>query len=271
MATKQLLIVGAGPYGLATAAYARHLGIDFVILGHPMEFWRDRMPKGMLLRSGTTWHLDALGIHTLKGYLESRGIDPVRVIPIPINLFVDYADWFVESAGIKAVPSYVRQLDYRDGHFEAFIENGDLLTAKCVVTAPGLGYFPHLPADLTAKLPKGRYTHTSATVNFEPLAGRRCLIIGGRQSAFEWTALMAEAGVAQLHVSYRHETPQFAPSDWDWVDPLMDKTLVVRGWFRQLPKAEREGIERHFWEEGRLKLEPWLAPRISKENVKLAH
>jgi thioredoxin reductase len=129
--------------------------------------------------------------------------------------------------------------------------------------------FHHLPADLASKLPKGRYTHTSAMVNFEPLAGRRCLVIGGRQSAFEWTALMLEAGVAQVHVAFRHEAPQFAPADWDWLDPLDRQTLEDHGWFRNLPKAEREAIEAHFREEGRLKLEPWLAPRISKENVKL--
>lgn len=269
MPTTQLLIIGAGPYGLAAAAYAKHRGIDFVILGKPMEFWRERMPKGMLLRSGFTWHLDPTEINTLKRFLESRGIDAERLSPLPVNLFVEYADWFAEKAGIKTLPSYVRQLERRDGHFEAFMENGETMTARNVLTAPGLGFFRHLPADLAGKLPKGRFTHTCATVNFEPLAGRRCLIIGGRQSAFEWTALMVEAGVAQVHVAYRHETPQFAPSDWDWVDPLMQQTLEVRGWFRHLPKAEREAIERRFWEEGRLKLEPWLAPRISKENVKL--
>jgi thioredoxin reductase len=269
MPTKELLIIGAGPYGLAAAAYAKHLGIDFAILGKPMEFWRERMPKGMLLRSGATWHLDPLEIHTLQRYLESKGIEPERVSPLPVNLFVEYADWFVEKAGIKALPSYVRQLEDCDGGFEAFIENGETLTAKNVLTAPGLGFFRHLPPDLAGKLPKGRYTHTCAMVNFEPLAGRRCLVIGGRQSAFEWTALMVEAGVAQVHVAFHHETPQFAPSDWTWVDPHMQQTLEVRGWFRHLPQAERESIERRFWEEGRLKLEPGLAPRISKPNVKL--
>ncbi len=269
MPPKQLLIIGAGPYGLAAAAYAKHLGIDFTILGKPMEFWRERMPKGMLLRTGATWHLDPLETNTLERFLEFKGIDPERVSPLPVNLFVEYADWFVEKAGIKTLPSYVRQLEHRDGGFEAFIENGETLTAENVLTAPGVGFFRHLPSDLAGKLPKGRYTHTCAMVNFEPLAGRRCLVIGGRQSAFEWAALMVEAGVAHVHVAFRHDTPQFAPSDWTWVDPLMQQTLEVRGWFRNLPQPERESIQRRFWEEGRLKLEPGLAPRISKPNVTL--
>ena len=106
-------------------------------------------------------------------------------------------------------------------------------------------------------------------VNFEPLVGRRCLVIGGRQSAFEWTALMVEAGVAEVHLAYRHETPLFAPSNWDWVEPIEKQTMAVRGWFRNLPEAEKEAIEGRFREEGRLKLEPWLAPRVNKKNVKL--
>ena len=35
-----LLIVGAGPFGLAIAAYARHLGIEHLIVGKPMGFWK---------------------------------------------------------------------------------------------------------------------------------------------------------------------------------------------------------------------------------------
>jgi FAD-dependent urate hydroxylase len=269
MATKQLLIIGAGPYGLSAAAYAKHLGIDFALLGKPMEFWRDRMPKGMLLRSGATWHLDPLDHNTLERYLEFKGLDPKRISPLPLKLFVEYSDWFMKERGIEALPSYVRQLEHRDGRFEAFIENGETLKAESVITAPGNGMFRHLPVELVSKLPKGRYSHTSAMVNFEPLVDRRCLVIGGRQSAFEWTALMVEGGVGHVDVAFRHEAPQFAPSDWNWIDPLVEKTLDVHGWYRSLPKADREVIERHFWEEGRMKLEAGLAPRISKSNVKL--
>ena len=33
-----LLIIGAGPFGLAMKAYAQHLGIDSIIVGKAMEF-----------------------------------------------------------------------------------------------------------------------------------------------------------------------------------------------------------------------------------------
>jgi len=93
------------------------------------------------------------------------------------------------------------------------------------------------------------------------------LIIGGRQSAFEWGALLADEGAEEVHIVYRHDTPAFSESDWSFVDELMNLTLKVPGWFHNLPANEREAIARRFWAEGRLKLEPWLTPRLDKPSV----
>jgi hypothetical protein len=38
------LVIGAGPYGVATAARAMDQGIDTVVFGRPMSFWTDHMP-----------------------------------------------------------------------------------------------------------------------------------------------------------------------------------------------------------------------------------
>src|SRR5205085_11711164 len=76
MERTELLVIGAGPYGLSTAAYARDRGIDTTILGRPMGFWRDHMPAGMFLRSGVDWHLDASGLPTLEAYPAEHGITP---------------------------------------------------------------------------------------------------------------------------------------------------------------------------------------------------
>jgi precorrin isomerase len=62
----ELLVIGAGPYGLSTAALAQERGIETVIVGRPMGFWRANMPKKMFLRSGPDWHLDASGVDTLE-------------------------------------------------------------------------------------------------------------------------------------------------------------------------------------------------------------
>ncbi len=47
----QVAIVGAGPYGLATAAYLRSANVETCTFGKAMEFWQCQMPMGMLLRS----------------------------------------------------------------------------------------------------------------------------------------------------------------------------------------------------------------------------
>ena len=56
--THPLLIIGAGPFGLAVAADARYHGLPVSVIGKPMAFWRENMPRGMVLRSASDWHLD---------------------------------------------------------------------------------------------------------------------------------------------------------------------------------------------------------------------
>ena len=66
---------------------------------------------------------------------------------------------------------------------------------------------------------------------------------------------------------YRHDTPAFAAADWHFVDPMIDETLAVPGWFRGLPAERRDAIARQFWSVGRLTLEPWLTPRMPEAIV----
>jgi cation diffusion facilitator CzcD-associated flavoprotein CzcO len=71
-----LLIIGAGPFGLAMAAYARHLAIDHLLIGEPVASWKKHMPAGMYLRSGCDWHIDPTDVHTIERFLEFQGLKP---------------------------------------------------------------------------------------------------------------------------------------------------------------------------------------------------
>jgi len=271
-ATTNLLIIGAGPYGLAIAAYARHLGIDHVVVGKPMEFWKANMPEGMYLRSASDWPLDPVGVHTIEKFLETQGLTPADVEPLSLQFYLDYAHWFQEQKQIEALPILVRRLDYVDDgdhRFRATMDDGRTLRADHVVIAVGFKYFKHLPPELIERLPVGRYTHTCDLVNFRSLRGKRCLILGGRQSAFEWTALLNEAGVAAVDVSYRHDSPAFKAADWSWVNPLVDAMVDNPGWFRRLSRKEQDAVTHRLWAEGRLKVEPWLEPRVMKAAITL--
>ena len=137
----ELLVIGAGPYALSTAALARESGIDTVILGRPMGFWREHMPEGMFLRSGPDWHLDGAGVHTLEAYLDERQLRPDEVGPIPVGLFVDYADWFREGKDLDVREDFVRRLEKTNGRFDATLESGEHVVADAVVAAPGVRHY----------------------------------------------------------------------------------------------------------------------------------
>jgi cation diffusion facilitator CzcD-associated flavoprotein CzcO len=261
MRSAELLVIGAGPYGLAVSAHAERHGMDTVTLGSPMGFWRANMPADMLLRSGPDWHLDVAREHTFEAYLQDRGITAAEVDPIPVGVYLDYADWFTAQKRLQVDDLRVERLQRVDGRFEATLAGGDRITADAVVAAPGIARFTLLPP-WAAEVPPDRRAHTCDLIAFDRLAGARCLIVGGRQSAYEWAALLCDHGVERVDVVHRQDVPRFARADWTFVDPYIDDTLRSRGWWRALPHAEREAIARRFWEVGRLTLEPWITPRL---------
>jgi len=257
-----LLIVGAGPFGLAMAAHAQALHIDHVLVGRSMSFWREHMPAGMVLRSGCEWHLDPDGHDTIERYLETRGQTPADFEPIPLDAYLRYAAWFEAVRGLRPRAARVLRLDAAGTGFAATLDDGTVLTAANVLLALGFAPFAHVPEELAALVPAGCSSHTSECAVPARFAGRRVLIVGGRQSAYETAALLAEAGARAVCVCHRHPTPAFTHSDWSWVMPLLDRIAIDPGWYRALPERERQALDARFWAEGRLKLEPWLGPRI---------
>lgn len=261
-----LLVIGAGPYAYAAAAFARDHGIDTHVLGRPMAFWRDQMPTDMFLRSGPDWHLDGSGTYTFQAFFEDRGMRPEDFAPVPIGVFLDYTEWFRERTSLEVDQRMVADLTKPDGVFRATLDDGSTVTAEKVLAVPGIRHFVNLPR-WHADVPPHRRSHTSELVSFDRLAGARVVIIGGRQSAYEWAALLCDHGAEQVHVVHRHPTPEFAKVSWAFVDPYVDQTLAQRGWWRRLPKEEQQAIAGEFWRVGRLTLEPWLVPRLVPDVV----
>ncbi len=266
MQQTQLLVIGAGPYGLSAAALAREHGIDTVVLGRPMGFWREHMPADMFLRSGPDWHLDGAGRHTLQAYLEERQLRAEQVDPIPVGVFLDYAGWFRRAKGLQVREDFADTLDRVNGGFEAALRSGERVRADAVLAAPGISRFANRPG-WAASVPAGYAAHTCDLVRFEPMAGARVLIIGGRQSAYEWAALLREHGAASVDIVHRHDVPRFERVSWKFVDEHVDRTLAVRGYWRNLPASEKDAVARRFWEVGRLTLEHWLTPRLDREGI----
>jgi len=143
------------------------------------------------------------------------------------------------------------------------------------VLAPGFKHFAHVPEDLKTKIPEGCFhnagrlacEHTSEFVEFSEARNKRYLIIGGRQSAFEWAALLLESGASAVHLSHRHPSPAFATADWSWVNPLVEGMVENPNWFRELSQHDKDAVSHKLWAEGRLKVEPWLESRLKDDRL----
>jgi FAD-dependent urate hydroxylase len=144
-------------------------------------------------------------------FLADRGLRPSDVEPLAIELYLEYAAWFQRKAGVRVEPAEVVRLDIAsDGRFDAALDHGTVRAHK-VVIAIGLRYFAEVPQELQTTFPSGRLEH-SCNFARQQGQGERCLIIGGRQSAFEWAALLHEAGASSVDVVHRHASPQSSSS-----------------------------------------------------------
>ena len=222
----------------------------------------------MFLRSACDWHLDPLAVHTIEAFLRTQDKTPRDVEPLSLEFYLSYVDWFQKQKDIQPLPVYIQKLEHND-QFVATTTDGDVVNAQCVVLAPGFRHFAHTPPDLKAKLPDGRYQHTCEFVDFSDASNKRYLIIGGRQSAFEWAALLLEARASAVHISHRHASPVFAVADWSWVNPLVDSIFENPNWFRRLSEPQKNAISLRMWAEGRLKVEPWLESRLKDDRIKV--
>ncbi|MGA7672155.1 MAG: NAD(P)-binding domain-containing protein [Nitrolancea sp.] len=264
-----VLVIGAGPFGLSLAAQLRGDGTDHEVVGRSMEFWQANMPAGMYLRSECDWHLDPLGIDTIEAYLLELGKTPAEVLPISLSFYLDYARWFQQRKEIAPVDVRVQRLNREQGAFNVELDDGQSIQANNVVLALGFEYFQHIPNDLAGMLSPERFSHTCDAVDLTQFAGQRVMIVGGRQSAFEWAALLLEQGATDIYVTHRHDSPAYAVADWSWVNPLVSSMVADPAWFRRLPREAQESIKHRMWVEGRMKVEPWLEDRLRDDAVRI--
>lgn len=265
----ELLVAGAGPYGLGIAAYARSLGIEPLVVGRPMAFWREQMPAGMYLRSSWDWHYDPNGINTIERWLEETGRSKASIDPFPLADYLEFATWFEVVSGLTPVDLPIQRIDRRpDGRFDVVFVDGETVDAKNVALALGFAHFASVPEELAAILPAQHVAHTVEFVDFSNAAGKRFAIVGGRQSAYEWAALLHEAGAASVDVIHRHRTPRFAAADWSWTSPVVERIAHHPEWFRALDDTQKRKVAFRLWLEGRSKLEPWLVPGLDSPTVR---
>ena len=188
-------VIGAGPYGLATAAHLRGAdpGLEVRVFGEPMSFWDQKMPVGMLLRSPYVASniADPDRSLTLDDYQAAKGVTVTP--PVPLSTFVDYGRWFQSQIVPDLDTRWVQSLDRPNGHFRLATGDGGQTTARQVVIAAGIDGFARIPDEFSA-LGEGMVSHACEHRHLDRFAGQRVAVIGGGQSALESAALLKENG-----------------------------------------------------------------------------
>ncbi|MDX6696607.1 MAG: FAD-dependent urate hydroxylase [Solirubrobacteraceae bacterium] len=192
-ARHQVVVVGAGPHGLASAAYLQAAGVDVAVFGRPLSFWREHMPAGMLLRSSAK----ASSIahpgrrHMIEDWAREQGRE-VRY-PFPIEDWIDYASWFQRALVPQVDPRSVTEVERRGEGFVTRLEDGEEVESGRVVVAAGIAPFAWYPEALRG-LPETLVSHSVDHRDLAAVARGSVAVLGRGQSAVESAALLRERG-----------------------------------------------------------------------------
>jgi FAD-dependent urate hydroxylase len=191
--TCQVAIIGAGPYGLAAAAYLRSANVETCVFGKSMEFWECQMPAGMFLRSA--WYAchisDPHRALTLDEYQAAHDMQLSK--PVPLDGFIKYGKWFQRQVVPDLDQRRVVRIEPISKGFRLVLDDGESLQAQRVVAATGIASFAWRPPQFDG-LPPTLASHSSEHRGLSRFAGQQVIVVGGGQSALESAALLHEAG-----------------------------------------------------------------------------
>jgi cation diffusion facilitator CzcD-associated flavoprotein CzcO len=213
-AKTDVVVIGAGPYGLSAAAHLNACGVNVRVFGETMSFWDRNMPEGMCLRS--PWEASQLSDPTRSLTIDAfQTATDVRVSrPIPIGRFVAYGRWFQSRAVPNLEQRKVVEIEKDTAGFRVALADGEAVRCGRVVVAGGIGPFAARPPQF-ACLPRELASHSSEQRDLTRFRGQRVVVIGGGQSALESAALLHESQ-ADVELIVRESTVQ-----WTWQRPWL--------------------------------------------------
>jgi FAD-dependent urate hydroxylase len=203
--TDDVLVIGAGPFGVSISAHLTHRGIGHRILGRPMDTWLQHMPAGMFLKSepyASDMSSPESG-YDVEAYCRLQGIDyEARLGPLSLERFSNYARWYTKSLVPDVSDDFVTRISTADDGFHVEFAQGPTSFARKVIVATGL--LPHtvVPAALD-DTPEELMSHSSDHSRLDQFSGRRVAVIGAGQSALETAALLHESGAHPVLVVRR--------------------------------------------------------------------
>ena len=211
MPIRDVLIVGAGPSGLATAIAAKQQGLDFAVV-----------EKGVLV-DGIFHFPTNMVFFTTPELLEIGGLPLVTPYDKPTRLeALRYYRRVVDSYGLQiAFHEEVVEIDHEDVFVVTTQDPSGVRRARearAVVLA--IGYYDHpnylgIPGE---DLPHVSHYYTEA----HPYYRRRVVIVGGKNSAAETALELFRAG-AFVTLVHRHAT--LGDTIKYWVRPDIDNRI----------------------------------------------
>jgi cation diffusion facilitator CzcD-associated flavoprotein CzcO len=226
------IVVGAGPYGLSTAAHLVDRGLRVGVFGKPMGLWRDHMPSGMFLRSHwwATHLSDPRHRYTFDRF--ARETNASLSYPIPRATFIEYGLWFQRRAVPMVDTTFVSSIERDADGFAVTLADGRQVASAAVVMAIGAAYYANRPS-LYDHLPASLVSHSCDHRDFSRFSGKQLVVVGGGQSAIEYAALLHEAGAA-VHVVARRAIEWRSPDRTDQRSAteriMAPRASVALGW-----------------------------------------
>jgi hypothetical protein len=278
--TRQVAIIGAGPYGLAAAAHLRASNVETCVFGEAMDFWAKQMPAGMFLRSPRSASSigDPREALRLERYEASNGKELPK--PIPLETFIDYGRWFQRQAVADLDSRRVVQIGLAPKGFRLVLEDGVSMAVQRVVVAAGISQFAMRPPDFD-RTPPALASHTSEHRDLGKFAGQHVIVVGGGQSALESAALLSEVG-ADVEVIVRAPVVNWLDQRASWLKsernpfrpllypptdvgpPGLNLIVATPGLFRRLPKSVQDKIAYRSIRPGGA---AWLLPRMRRIRI----
>jgi cation diffusion facilitator CzcD-associated flavoprotein CzcO len=234
-----VVIVGAGPYGLSIAAHLNKTKLKYRIFGAPMETWLNHMPAGMKLKSdGFASNLyDPDSAFTLQQYCAEKNLPYADVgIPVPLETFVAYGLEFTRRMVPQLENATVTAIRQTSGGFELETSKGETLQSRKIVMAVGITHYPYLPSFLS-ELPAQYVSHSFNHGDLSGFKDKKVVVIGAGASGVDLAASLNRSGAGVSLLARRptiaFHKPQKEPR------PLLDRIAAPRsglgpGWRSRL-------------------------------------
>jgi cation diffusion facilitator CzcD-associated flavoprotein CzcO len=209
-----VVIVGAGPYGLSIAAHLRKTKVKFRIFGAPMQTWAEQMPAGMMLKSdGFASNLyDPESAFTLGHYCAEKKLPYADVgIPVPLETFSAYGLEFQKRFVPDLEPARIVAIQRSSGGFQLKTAQGETVLARKVVVAVGITHFSYLPPFLS-DLPAQYVSHSLQHHDLSVFQGKKVAVIGAGASAVDIAAILNKSGAEVSLIARRRAIAFHKPS-----------------------------------------------------------